>query len=72
MQNEVDEAKKKKKSSASRGNRNKKKQGTEAAYHFIAYVPSGNTVYLLDGLESGPIPIGAPALPSCPTGTLPC
>jgi ubiquitin carboxyl-terminal hydrolase L5 len=32
--------------------------GDEEAYHFIAYVPIGNTVYELDGLQSGPIVVG--------------
>lgn len=35
-----------------------KKPTSDAAYHFVAYVPIDNEVYQLDGLEKAPVSIG--------------
>lgn len=32
--------------------------GDEEAFHFVSYVPLDGTVYELDGLQKGPIPVG--------------
>jgi ubiquitin carboxyl-terminal hydrolase L5 len=52
---EANEAKKKK---ARPAKRRKTKPSTDAAFHFIAYVPVGDEVYQLDGLEKAPACIG--------------
>lgn len=33
--------------------------GDEEAFHFVSYVPLDGTVYELDGLQKGPIPVGS-------------
>jgi len=61
LQNEVDESKKKRTKASSKVTARSKKNShtnAEANYHFIAYVPIGNKVYELDGLESSPRYIG--------------
>ncbi|KAK5653535.1 hypothetical protein OQA88_8794 [Cercophora sp. LCS_1] len=62
LKNDVDESKKKKakKTSTSRASakKKKKKQSTDTAYHFIAFVPVGNSVWQLDGLEVSPARVG--------------
>ncbi|KAK3941201.1 ubiquitin carboxyl-terminal hydrolase isozyme L5 [Diplogelasinospora grovesii] len=63
LQNQVDNGKKKKKraraSSARKEGKGKTTKPTsDAAFHFIAYVPHGNHVWQLDGLETRPHRIG--------------
>ncbi|KAB5526290.1 ubiquitin carboxyl-terminal hydrolase, family 1, partial [Coniochaeta sp. 2T2.1] len=48
----------KKKKAARPAKRRKTKPSTDAAFHFIAYVPVGSEVYQLDGLEKAPLSIG--------------
>jgi ubiquitin carboxyl-terminal hydrolase L5 len=52
------EAKEAKKKKARPAKRRKTKPSTDAAFHFIAYVPVGDEVYQLDGLEQAPACIG--------------
>lgn len=52
------EAKEAKKRKARPAKRRKTKPSTDAAFHFIAYVPVGDEVYQLDGLEKAPACIG--------------
>ncbi len=57
LHNEVEDKKKKRaKSTANR--KSKKKPTTDATYHFIAFVPVGQSVWQLDGLESNPVRLG--------------
>ena len=58
LSNEFDESKKKRGKSTARGKKKKKPQ-TEAAFHFIAYVPAHGQVWELDGLEEVPVCLGA-------------
>lgn len=58
-----DESRKRKATSAATttarpAKRRRTKPSTDAAFHFIAYVPVGDTVYQLDGLEKAPAVIG--------------
>jgi ubiquitin carboxyl-terminal hydrolase L5 len=69
LQNQVDTEKKRKKrarvSSARNGGKGKTTKPTsDAAFHFIAYVPHGDHVWQLDGLETRPHRIG-----KTPSGT---
>ncbi|KAK0724800.1 hypothetical protein B0H67DRAFT_446082, partial [Lasiosphaeris hirsuta] len=57
LHNEVDDDKKPKRAKSSSARRKKKKPPTDAAYHFIAFVPVGRTVWQLDGLEAKPLRI---------------
>lgn len=50
--------KKRPKTTSSRPKKKKKKPTTDAAFHFVAYVPVGGKVWQLDGLESHPLCIG--------------
>ncbi|OIW26380.1 cysteine proteinase [Coniochaeta ligniaria NRRL 30616] len=52
------EAKEATKRKARPAKRQKTKPSTDAAFHFIAYVPVGDEVYQLDGLEKAPACIG--------------
>jgi ubiquitin carboxyl-terminal hydrolase L5 len=52
------EAKAAKKRKARPAKRARTKPSTDAAFHFIAYVPVGDEVYQLDGLEKAPACIG--------------
>ncbi|KAK1830545.1 hypothetical protein QBC39DRAFT_260787 [Podospora conica] len=56
LDNDVEESKKKKRprSTATRVKK-KKKPETSNAYHFIAFVPVGQSVWQLDGLEASPV-----------------
>src|SRR4051812_13511988 len=54
LANEAKEAAKKKKA-ARPTKRRKTKPSTDAAFHFTAYVPVGDEVYQLDGLEQTPL-----------------
>jgi ubiquitin carboxyl-terminal hydrolase L5 len=65
LANEVDKlAKQKKKAKKPSGlhvakkQKKLKKPTSDAAYHFVAYVPVDNDVYQLDGLEKAPVSIG--------------
>lgn len=62
LANEAKAASKKKTSAARSQHMAKRarhaKPSTDAAYHFIAYVPVGEEVYQLDGLEKAPLCIG--------------
>ena len=59
LDNDVEERKKKKRprSTATRVKK-KKKPETSNAYHFIAFVPVGQSVWQLDGLEASPVHVG--------------
>jgi ubiquitin carboxyl-terminal hydrolase L5 len=46
----------------------KKKDGDEAGYHFIAYVPINGSVWRLDGLQRQPVNLGT----STPALTVSC
>lgn len=60
LNNEFDESKKKRAKSAARSRtKKKKKPQTEAAFHFIAYVPAHGQVWELDGLNEEPVCLGA-------------
>jgi ubiquitin carboxyl-terminal hydrolase L5 len=47
------------KAAARTAKRRKTKPSTDAGYHFVAYVPVGDEVYQLDGLEKAPACIGS-------------
>ncbi|KAK1753506.1 hypothetical protein QBC47DRAFT_303367 [Echria macrotheca] len=57
LENEYDKSKKKR-GKARVPRAGKKKKPSDVAYHFIAFVPVGNTVWQLDGMEAGPVAIG--------------
>ncbi|KAK3346274.1 ubiquitin thiolesterase-like protein [Lasiosphaeria hispida] len=57
LHNDVDDDKKPKRAKSSSARHKKKKPPTDAAYHFIAFVPVGRTVWQLDGLEAKPLRI---------------
>jgi len=40
------------------GDKQRVATGTEDVFHFVAYIPHEGTVYELDGLQTGPIPVG--------------
>lgn len=63
LDNDVEESKKKKRprSTATRVKK-KKKPETSNAYHFIAFVPVGQSVWQLDGLEASPVHVGENSL----------
>jgi hypothetical protein len=68
LDNDVEESKKKKRprSTATRVKKKKKKAETSNAYHFIAFVPVGQSVWQLDGLEASPVHVGEKS-PTYPT-----
>lgn len=65
IQNEASEAKAKKKRKPApkktHKKKKKKKVDTDSGFHFIAYVPSGGSVWELDGLKSKPLHLGIAA-----------